>query len=72
MSDDTEIDLGKLSDREILILLAQGQKVMTGRLNDHGSRLRALETFRNWASGAGAVGLAVAGLLKINLKAGQG
>ena len=72
MSDDHEIDLGKLSDREILILLAQGQKVMHGRLNDHGSRLRALETFRNWAAGAGAAGAVIAAMFGIKLKASQG
>ncbi len=69
MSDD--IDLGKLSDRELLVLLAQGQKVFNTRLNDHGGRIRTLEAFRNWAAGAGAVGIAIAAMLKINLKASQ-
>lgn len=71
MSDESEIDLGKLSDREILLLLAQGQRVFNARLNDHGTRLRSLEAFRNWAAGAGAVGLVVAGMLGIKLKASQ-
>lgn len=66
MSDD--LDLDGLTDREILILLA---RTVPGRLNDHGKRLRALEQFRNWAAGAGAVGAAIAAMLKINLKASQ-
>lgn len=70
MSD--KIEFGKLSDREILILLAEGQKVYEARLNDHGKRLRALETFRNWATGAGAAAAGIAGLLKLNVRIGQG
>jgi hypothetical protein len=67
MSDD-QIDLDGLSDREILILLA---KTVPGRLNDHGKRLRDLERFRNWAAGAGALGIIVAKALGIKLTASQ-
>ena len=69
MSD--QIDFGKLTDREILILLARGQEVYESRLNDHGRRLRALEAFRNWAAGAGAVAAAVGAALKLNVKVSQ-
>ena len=66
MSDD--MDLEGLTDRQILILLA---RTMPGRINDHGRRLRALETFRNWASGAGVVAGMVLGALKLNISVGQ-
>lgn len=66
MSD--EIDLSGMSDREILVFLA---KTVPGRLNDHGKRLRALETFRNWATGAGTVIGGLIGLSKLNVKFGQ-
>lgn len=68
MSDD-QIDLDGLSDREILILLA---RTVPGRLNDHGKRLRDLERVRNWAAGAGALGIVVAKALGIKLSASQG
>lgn len=66
-----QIDFGKLSDREILILMAKGQETYESRLNDHGRRLRALEAFRNWATGAGAVAAAVGTALKLNFKVSQ-
>lgn len=67
MSDD--LDLDGLTDREILILLA---RTVPGRLNDHGKRLRSLEQFRNWAAGAGALGIVVAKALGIKLSASTG
>jgi hypothetical protein len=64
MGDD--IDLGKLSDREILVLLASNQKTVHGRLNDHGQRLRFLEGVAKTATGAAAVVGFVIGWFKIN------
>lgn len=67
MSDD--LDLSGMTDREILVFLA---KTVPGRLNDHGRRLRTLETFRNWLAGAGFVGAAILGALKLNVSVKQG
>lgn len=64
MNDD--IDLGKLSDREILILLASQQKTVVGRLNDHGQRLRVLEGFAKTATGAIAIIGIVVGWFKVS------
>lgn len=64
MSDD-EINIGQLSDREILVLLAHGQKTTNHRLNDHGDRLKILEGLAKTATGAlGIVGL-VAGWFRV-------
>lgn len=68
MSDESEIDIGKLSDREILILLA---RTVPGRLNDHGKRLRALEQVRNWAGGIGTGVAFLWAALKLNIKVDQ-
>lgn len=62
-------------DRERLVrietALLDPQTGLVTRFNDHGKRLRSLEAFRNWAAGAGAVGIVVAGMLGIKLKASQ-
>lgn len=65
MSD--ELDLTGMTDREILLFLA---KTVPGRLSDHGKRLRALETFRNWSAGVGTVvcGLLAAAKLNLSIK----
>ena len=67
MSDD-HIDLGKLSDREILISVAIGQRTDRERLNDHGRRLRVLEGLAKTATGAITIIGAVAGWFKISAK----
>lgn len=73
MSDEfDDIDFDSLSEREILIILARGQKAFHGRLSDHGKRLKALEAFRNWAAGAGAVAGAVGAMLKLKVNVHQG
>lgn len=64
MSD--ELDLGKLSDREILISLAIGQRTDRERLNDHGKRLRVLEGLAKTATGALAIVGIVGGWFKIS------
>lgn len=56
---------------ELLIRLDTKLDTALERLNDHGSRLRALEMFRNWATGAGAVAALVVGAMKLNLTVGQ-
>ena len=63
----SDIDIGKLSDREILVLLASGQKTINDRLSNHGERLRALETFRNVLAGGGTVIAAVVAALKLTV-----
>lgn len=67
MSDD--IDFDKLSEREILILLV---RTVPGRLNDHGRRIRSLETWRNLLAGGGIVAGAVLAALKLKLSISQG
>lgn len=68
MSDD--IDLGKLSDREILVLVASSQNNFKDRLNDHGKRIRVLEGVAKTATGAVAIIGIVVGWFKIQAKVG--
>ena len=65
MSD--EIDLGKLSDRELLILVVQGSNTHGKRLDAHAADLKMLREWRNYISGGIAV---IAGALGIHLKTG--
>lgn len=65
MSD--EIDYGKLSDRELLLLVVQSSNTHSKRLNAHAADLKALREWRNYISGGIAV---VAGALGIHLKGG--
>lgn len=60
MSD--EIDLGKLSDRELLILVVQGLNTHSKRLDSHASDIKSLRDWRNYLSGAWAVLAAGLGL----------
>lgn len=52
---------------ERIIRIDENMKVVVGRLNDHGTRIRALEQFRNLAGGAIAVLAAIAAAVKINV-----
>jgi hypothetical protein len=70
MSD--EIDLGKLSDRELLVLCVQGLNSHAKRLDSHASKIRSLELFRNWAAGAATVIAGIVSASKLNIKLGQG
>lgn len=70
MSDEEEgMNIHGMTDREILILLA---KTLPGRVNNHGKRIADLERFRNWAAGAGALGVIVAKAFGVKLTAHQG
>jgi len=57
MSD--EIDLGKLSDRDLLILCVQGINTHAKRLDSHAGKIRNLELAGKWLGGAGAVVMAL-------------
>lgn len=46
-----EIKLEKLSDRELLILAVQGLNESGTTLNQHGTRIRKLEDWRNVLAG---------------------
>ena len=61
------IEIGKLTDREILVLLAQGHADIKKQLMDHSAQIRALETFRNVLVGGGSVVAAVGAALKVGL-----
>ena len=50
-ADEDDIDLGKLSDREILVLVASNQKKNHGRLNRHGERIQRIERIMLIGSG---------------------
>lgn len=67
-----EIDLKNLSDRELLILCVQGLNSHSKRLDSHAGKIRSLELFRNWATGAGTVVVGLLGAAKLNIKLGQG
>ena len=66
MSD--EIDLGKLSDRELLILVVQGVNTHGKRLDSHADSIKTLKEWRAYISGGLAV---IAGALGIHLKGGS-
>ncbi len=63
-----EIDLGKLTDRELLILVVQGVNTHSKRLDSHAADIKSLREWRNYLSGAWAV---VAGGLGLHLKGHQ-
>lgn len=65
MSD--EIDYGKLSDRELLLLVVQSNNVHSKRLDAHAHDIKSLREWRQYISGGIAI---VAGALGIHLKAG--
>lgn len=70
MSD--EIDLGKLSDRDLLILAVQTMNSHSKRLDSHAGKIRSLELWRNWLAGAGSIigaGIAAA-KLHVSIKQG--
>lgn len=54
-----------MSDRELLIRLDVKMDACIGRLDDHGKRIRALETVRNMAAGASVIVAAVLGWFKV-------
>jgi hypothetical protein len=62
MSD--EIELGKLKNRELLILAVQGINSHSKRLDAHAEKIRALEHWRNYIGGGMAVITAWLGLKK--------
>lgn len=68
MSEYNKPDFGKLTEREILIIVATDMAVVQGRLNDHGQRLRFLEGMAKTASGALAIVGVVVGWMKISVR----
>lgn len=68
MSEYNKPDFGKLSEREILIIVATDMTTVQGRLNDHGKRLRFLEGLAKTATGAIAIVGIVVGWMKINVR----
>ena len=69
---DEDINVGQLTDREILVLLAHGQKTTNTRLNNHGERIKILEGVAKMATGAIAIVSIVAGWFKIQANVKQG
>lgn len=49
MSD--EIDLGKLSDRELLIMVAQAVNTHSKRIDSHAADIKSLREWRNYLAG---------------------
>lgn len=60
-----EIDLGKLTDRELLILAVQGVNTHSKRLDSHARDIKVLREWRNYISGGLAV---IGGALGLHIK----
>lgn len=61
--DNEDIDVGKLSDREILVLLAHGHRDMHSAIKGHSERIQKLEDFRLMLAGAGTIAAALGAVI---------
>lgn len=61
-----EIDYGKLTDREILILACQAVNTHSKRLDSHAADIKSLREWRNYLTGGITT---IAALLGIHMKA---
>ena len=66
-----EIDLGKLSDRELLVLCVQGINGHSKRLDSHAAKIRSLELWGKWLAGAGTIIGGVLAAAKLRITVGQ-
>lgn len=59
-----DIDLGKLSDRELLIMAVQAVNTHSKRLDSHAADIKSLREWRNYLAGGFAVITAYLGIGK--------
>ncbi len=55
MSDDNQIPLEHLSDRELLLLACQSIRTHGEEIKDHREEIKTLTAHKNWLAGAVAV-----------------
>lgn len=65
-----EIDLGKLTDRELLILVVQGVNTHGKRLDSHAESIKSLREWQSYLKGGWAVLAAGLTGVGIHLKGG--